>query len=199
LASVEQYDDLEIRYPLPFREQFEKHSETAEIPHSWSFGVARSESLFMTDIRSIAGAIGIMQLMPETGRRTASEMNVPYGGLTTLTDPGRNIQLGTFYLGKMLRRFGGNPILATAAYNAGPLRVDQWLPANDRLDARIWIENIPFNETRGYVRRVLVTEAIFHWRLTGETLRMSDKFVAIAPSPLPAQLAAAKRKRPGAP
>jgi len=197
LASVEHYDDLEIRYPLPFREQFEKHSRSADIPHSWAYGVARSESLFMSDIRSIAGAIGVMQLMPETGRRTASELQVPYGGLTTLTNPGSNIQLGTFYLGKMLRRFGDNPILATAAYNAGPLRVEKWLPEADRLDARIWIENIPFNETRSYVRRVLVTDTIFHWRLTGETRRLSDRFAAIDPSSLPRQLADAEKKRIG--
>ena len=197
LASVGHYDDLEIRYPLPFREQFQKHSETAEIPYSWAYGVARSESLFMPDIRSIAGAIGVMQLMPETGRRIASEMKLPYGGLATLTDPGSNIQLGTFYLGKMLRRFSDNPVLATAAYNAGPLRVEKWLPEVDRLDARIWIENIPFNETRDYVRRVLVTDAIFQWRLTGETRRLSDKFAAIDPSPLPRQLADAERKRIG--
>jgi soluble lytic murein transglycosylase len=195
LASVEDYDDLEVRYPLPFREQFEKHSETAEIPYSWAYGVARSESLFMTDIRSIAGAVGVMQLMPETGRRTASEMKLPYGGVTTLTDPDRNIQLGTFYLGKMLRRFGHNPILATAAYNAGPLRVEKWLPEADRLDARIWIESIPFNETRGYVRRVLFTDAIFHWRLTGETRRLSESLAAIDPSPPPRQLANAERER----
>jgi soluble lytic murein transglycosylase len=195
LASIEDYDDLEVRYPLPFREQFEEHSETAQIPYSWAYGVARSESLFMTDIRSIAGAVGLMQLMPETGRRTASEMKLPYGGVTTLTDPDSNIQLGTFYLGKMLRRFGDNPILATAAYNAGPVRVEKWLPEADRLDARIWIESIPFNETRGYVRRVLFTDTIFHWRLTGETRRLSESLAAIDPSPLPRQLANAERKR----
>jgi soluble lytic murein transglycosylase len=197
LASIEDYDDLEVRYPLPFREQFEKHSETAQIPYSWAYGVARSESLFMTDIRSIAGAVGVMQLMPETGRRTASEMKLPYGGVTTLTDPDSNIQLGTFYLGKMLRRFGDNAILATAAYNAGPLRVEKWLPEADRLDARIWIESIPFNETRGYVRRVLFTDSIFHWRLTGETRRLSESLAAIDPSPLPRQLANTEKRRIG--
>jgi soluble lytic murein transglycosylase len=151
----------------------------------------------MADIRSIAGAVGVMQLMPETGRRAASEMKLPYGGLTTLTDPDSNIRLGTFYLGKMLRRFSDNPILATAAYNAGPVRVEKWLPEIHSLDARIWIENIPFNETRGYVRRVLATDTIFHWRLTGETRRLSDKFAAIDPSPLPRRLAAAERKKIG--
>ena len=188
-ASVSLYDDLELRYPLPYREQFERHSRTAAIPDSWAYGVARSESLFMTDIRSIAGAIGVMQLMPATGRSTAAEIKLPYKGLDTLTDPDSNIRLGTFYLGKMLQRFGDNPVLATAAYNAGPTRVEQWLPSGDQLDARIWIENIPFNETRGYVRRVLATDAIFHWRLTGKTRRLSQQLAAIEPPVQPQQLA----------
>jgi soluble lytic murein transglycosylase len=194
-ASAAWYDDLEIRYPLPYREQFEAYSASARIPYSWAYGVARSESLFMSDIRSIAGAVGVMQLMPETGRRTAAEINLPYAGLDTLTDPDSNIRLGTVYLGKLLQRFSDNRVLATAAYNAGPLRVEKWLPATDRLDARIWIENIPYNETRAYVRRVLVTDAIFHWRLTGQTRRLSAELTAIDPAGLPQQLADAERKK----
>lgn len=196
-AAVSLYDDLELRYPLPYREQFEKHSRTAAIPYSWAYGVARSESLFMTDIRSIAGAVGVMQLMPATGRRTAQEIELPYNGIDTLTDPDSNIRLGTFYLGKMLERFGHNPVLATAAYNAGPARVEQWLPAAGQLDARIWIENIPFNETRGYVRRVLTTAAIVHWRLTGETRRISQQLAAIDAASRPQQLADAEPRTMG--
>jgi soluble lytic murein transglycosylase len=79
----------------------------------------------------------------------------------------------------MYQRFDENPALATAAYNAGPLRVDRWLPALGALDARIWIENIPYDETRTYVRRVLTSDAIFHWRLTGEMQRFSSKLVDI--------------------
>lgn len=188
-ASLGLFDDLELRYPLPYREQFEKYSQTAAIPGSWAYGVARSESLFMADIRSVAGAVGVMQLMPSTGRRTAAEIKLPYKGLDTLTDPDSNIRLGTFYLGKMLQRFGDNPVLATAAYNAGPARVEQWLPHEGQLDARIWIENIPFNETRSYVRRVLATDAIFHWRLTGKTRRLSGQLAAVTSASQAQQLA----------
>jgi len=173
LAAAGQYDDLRLRYPLPWRQDFEQHAKTAGIAGSWAYSVARSESLFMRDIRSSAGAIGIMQLMPETGRRTAKEIKLPYSGLPTLTDSASNIRLGTWYLSKMYSRFAENKVLATAAYNAGPLRVDDWLPTSGTLDARIWIENIPYNETRGYVRRVLTDEAIFHWRLTGSQRRIS--------------------------
>ena len=179
VASAGRYDDLEIRYPLPWRQDFQRYAKSAGIADSWAYGVARSESLFMRDIRSSAGAIGIMQLMPETGQRTAEEIQLPYAGLATLTDTTSNIRLGTWYLSKMYARFDGNRVLATAAYNAGPLRVDDWLPESGSLDARIWIENIPFNETRSYVRRVLADEAIFYWRLTGNSRRISAEMPAI--------------------
>ena len=183
VAAAGEFDDLNIRYPLPWREDFENHAKTAGIPDSWAYGVARSESLFMRDVRSSAGAIGLMQLMPATGKSTAREISLPYAGLTTLTDSASNIRLGTWYLGKMYARFSNNRVLATAAYNAGPHRVEDWLPATGTLDARIWIENIPFNETRGYVRRVLTDEAIFHWRLTGELRRISSELPHIAAEP----------------
>ena len=183
-------DDLEMRYPLPHRQSFERFSSEAHIRESWAYSVARSESLFMRDIRSSAGAIGIMQLLPETGRRTAREINYPYHGRSTLTDPTSNIRLGTFYLGKMYQRFGERAVPATAAYNAGPLRVEQWLPDFGTVDARIWIENIPYDETRSYVRRVLMSDAIFHWRLTGEMRRLSSLLVEISASSRPAQIAA---------
>ena len=173
-ASIGEYDNLSLRYPLPFEDDFRQHSSTAHISTPWAYGIARSESLFMRDIRSSAGAIGLMQLMPATGRIVAKEINLPYFGLDTLTDPQSNIRLGTMYLGEMDRRYGGNRVLATAAYNAGPHRVDRWMPEQGSIDARIWIENIPFNETRDYVRRVLVAETIFYWRMTGRMRRLSD-------------------------
>ena len=180
-ASVGDYDDLSLRYPLPWPDTFREHSEDASIAPTWAYGVARSESLFMRDVRSSAGAIGLMQLMPATGKQVAREISLPYSGIATLTDPDKNIRLGTTYLGKMAERYGGNRILATAAYNAGPHRVDRWLPQAGHVDARIWIENIPFNETRGYVKRVLAAEAIFHWRMTGAVRRLSDEMLVVSP------------------
>lgn len=178
-AGLGEYDDLLLRYPLPYRETFEEYSVSANIPSTWALGIARSESLFMRDIRSSAGAIGLMQLMPATGAEVAASLQLPYSGLNTLTDPTANIRLGTAYLGSMAERFDGNRIMATAAYNAGPHRVENWRPDNGAVEARVWIENIPFNETRKYVRRVLEAESIFYWRLTGETRRISDELVAV--------------------
>ena len=178
-ASVGEYDDLSLRYPLPYDSTFRRYAEDARISLTWAYGVARSESLFMRDVRSSAGAIGLMQLMPTTGRKLAKVIQLPYAGLDTLTDADSNIRLGTTYLAQMAERYGGNQVLATAAYNAGPHRVDAWLPEKGSIDARIWIENIPFNETRGYVRRVLAADTIFHWRMTGETRRLSDELLLV--------------------
>lgn len=180
VASAGEFDDLRIRYPLPWRKVFQKHARSAGVSDSWAYGIARSESLFMRDIRSSAGAIGIMQLLPETGRRAASEIRLPWSGLVTLTDSSSNIRLGTHYLSEMYTRFDNNRVLATAAYNAGPLRIEKWLPESGNLDARIWIENIPFNETRRYVRRVLADDAIFYWRMTGRQMRLSSHLPTIA-------------------
>ena len=179
-ASVGDYDDLSLRYPMPYDETFQEYAADASISPTWAYGIARSESLFMRDARSSAGAIGLMQLMPATGKKVAREIKLPYSGVNTLTNPQSNIRLGTTYLGQMADRYGGNRVLATAAYNAGPHRVDAWLPQVGDLDARVWIENIPFNETRGYVRRVLAAETIFHWRMTGEVRRLSDEMLVIS-------------------
>jgi soluble lytic murein transglycosylase len=89
----------------------------------------------------------------------------------------------------MSERYGGNAVLATAAYNAGPHRVDRWLPDSGSIDARVWIENIPFNETRKYVKRVLSAQAIFHWRITGELRRLSDELLLVRAAPDAHQLA----------
>ena len=190
---LSEYDDLELRYPLAFREAFIEYAGDAGIPPTWAFGIARSESLFMRDARSGAGAIGLMQLLPSTGREMAGNLRVPYSGMNTLVDAAVNIRLGTAYLARMAERYDGNRILATAAYNAGPQRVDQWLPAAGALDARTWIELIPYNETRRYVRRVLEAETIFHWRLYGETRRLRDQLAAVGPSGPSPRLASASR------
>jgi soluble lytic murein transglycosylase len=184
-AQAGQMDSLDLRYPLPHLDAFRESAAAAGIRESWAYGVARSESIFMRDVRSSAGAIGLMQLMPATGRSTAREIRLPYSGLNTLTDPASNIRLGATYLGKMHDRFNQHPAVATAAYNAGPNRVSQWLPDSAAIDARIWVETIPYNETRNYVRSVLTSDVIFAWRLTGKVPRLSDQLPEIRPPQLP--------------
>ena len=121
----------------------------------------------MPDARSPAGALGIMQLMPSTAKKVAEEMGVSYGGSSNLLEPTLNIALGTDYLGQMLRRFDNNRVLASAAYNAGPTRVEAWVKAwlAPTLPVDVWVEAIPFTETRNYVQNVLMFSSIYSHRM----------------------------------
>ncbi len=176
-------NDLDLRFPLPWRPVFEDRSRKAGIPSPWAYGIARSESLFMPDVVSRAGAVGLMQLMPATGRQTARSAGIPYRGRVTLTDPETNVTLGTTYLSRMLNRFSDHRVLATAAYNAGPHRVERWLPETAPLEADVWVETVPYSETRSYVRRVLASEAVFNWRMSGQTLRLAEIMQPVPPRP----------------
>lgn len=158
------WDDLAVRFPLAYQDSFVSNARTWDIPLHWSFAIARQESAFMPDARSRSGAMGIMQLMPATARLTAGWHDVTLGSTSELTDPILNIRLGSAYLGRMLRQFNNNRILASAAYNAGPGRVETWLDPTLPFD--VWIETIPFSETRGYVQNVLIFSAIYARRLS---------------------------------
>ncbi|NGX16106.1 transglycosylase SLT domain-containing protein [Wenzhouxiangella sp. XN24] len=174
-------NDLDLRFPLPWRPLIEAQSARAGISSAWVYGVTRSESLFMPDASSGAGAIGLMQLLPATGRQTAPQAGVSFRGYQTLLDPETNVALGTTYLAEMLARFGNHRVLATAAYNAGPNRVDRWLPDDASLPADAWVDSMPYRETRGYVQRVLASEAVFQWRMSGQTVRITEAMQPVPP------------------
>ena len=153
------WDYLDHRFPVAFQDNFMQHARRANIPVQWSLAIARQESAFMPDAKSSAGALGVMQLMPATAKGVANRIGVSYKDTRALTETDLNIRLGTHYLGQMLRRFENNRILASAAYNAGPGRVDKWLDPSIPFD--VWIEAIPFSETRGYVQNVLMFSSIY--------------------------------------
>lgn len=157
------WNHLDFRFPIAYQDTFIKHARRANIPVQWSLAIARQESAFMPDARSSSGALGVMQLMPSTAELVARKLGVSYKNNTSLTDPDFNIQLATNYLSQMLRRFDNNRILASAAYNAGPGRVNQWLDPDMPFD--VWIEIIPFSETRGYVQNVLMFSSIYSRRM----------------------------------
>lgn len=159
------WDDLQLRFPLAYREQMDSAAEATSINPHLLFAIARQESAFMADARSPAGALGLMQLMPTTAQYTARRAGIPYRKHDLLS-PDTNIALGSRYLHQLLNEFNGNRILAAAAYNAGPTRVRQWLGATERkLPYDVWIETIPFRETRGYVQNVLAYSVIYGYRL----------------------------------
>jgi soluble lytic murein transglycosylase len=134
----------------------------------------------MDDARSHAGARGLMQLMPATARTVARKA---YGRKPPrpweLYDAGLNISLGTAYLRMVLNQLGDHTVLATAAYNAGPRRVRSWLPEH-ALDADVWIELVPFSETRGYLTRVLAYQVIYENRLGRTPSRLSERLRPIS-------------------
>lgn len=157
LANVGYLDDVALRFPKAFDEEINRYANNEKIAPAWAFAIARRESSFMTDAHSPAGARGLMQLMPNTAKSLKKgKVNRNY-----LLNAGNNIQLGTRYLKKLLDRNSGNQVLATASYNAGPHRVKSWLKDLKSIPADIWIETIPFKETRNYVKSVLAYQEIY--------------------------------------
>lgn len=173
-------EDLEVRFPLPWRDDVERFARQTAIDSGWMFGVMRRESAFMPDIGSSAGAQGLMQLMPETAKYVAKKFDLPAPGSSDLHDPASNMRLGSAYLRFVLDKFDENQVLATAAYNAGPGRVKQWLPKAETLPADIWVDTVPFTETREYCRAVLHYATVFEWRLYGEARPLSARMPNIS-------------------
>jgi len=165
VAKSDFHDDLELRFPVLYRDLIEENAQRHGIDTSWVYGIVRQESAFVPDARSPVGALGLMQLMPATGRLTARKLRVPARSTHALLDIENNLRLGTGYLREMLDRYAGNQVLATASYNAGPNRVVEWLEGEDAMDAEVWIETIPYNETRNYVKNVLAYTAVYEHRL----------------------------------
>ncbi len=173
------WSDLTLRFPLPHRKSIFANADRYDLDPALIYGVIRQESAFMEDARSPVGALGLMQLMPQTGKQTAQSLNLRYRGNEALLRSDQNIRLGSAYLNKLLKRFNGSPVLASAAYNAGPHRVSRWLPTNTSMDASLWMERIPFKETRHYVRRVLAYATVFEWRLERPLTRLSKRLPVI--------------------
>jgi len=165
LGKVKAYDDLERRFPLPFNQTIKTYAKKRALSTSMIYTLMRSESAFIHDIRSSAGAMGLMQLMPVTARQTANKIKYKYKNSKDLYDPETNIALGTAYLKEMLEKYDGNLIMAAAAYNAGPRRVERWRPETGCMPGEFWVEKIPFRETRRYVRRALFYSVLYQWRM----------------------------------
>ncbi len=164
LASQGYLDDVELRFPMAYKDDIASYADKHSIDPSWAFAIARRESSFMRDAHSSAGARGLMQIMPAT----AKQLEKKAVSNRYLVNAKNNIKLGTKYLKRLLDRYEGNLVLATASYNAGPYRVKQWLEKGETLPADIWIETIPFKETREYVKSVLAYKQIYQHKLNSE-------------------------------
>ncbi|MEZ5565680.1 MAG: lytic transglycosylase domain-containing protein [Gammaproteobacteria bacterium] len=182
-----------MRFPIVERKTVERESAANGLDPVWTLALIRAESAWQTDARSPANAWGLMQLLPTTGKRMARELGVDWRGTSTLLDPATNIRLGTRYLAQQAERFDGSPWLATAAYNAGPTPVTRWLSERGALPPDIFIETIPYRETREYVMRVLAFSAIYDWRLDGKARKLSSRMLWAGQQPSKRLVARAQR------
>ncbi len=163
------WDHLEERFPLAWDKEFNQYTKNKAIQKSYAMAIARQESAWNPQARSPVGATGLMQLMPATAKHTAQKQGISdYVNVSQLTNPTKNIEIGTAYLDDVYQQFGNNRILASAAYNAGPSRVTRWLGNSaGRIDAIAFVESIPFSETRGYVKNVLSYD-LFYQHFMGQ-------------------------------
>jgi soluble lytic murein transglycosylase len=165
ISQAQYWDDLDIRFPMAHRDTLVREAQVRGLHSSWVFAITRQESAFMDDARSGVGASGLMQLMPATAKETARKFSIPLASPAQVLDPDKNIQLGAAYLSQVHAQFNGNRVLASAAYNAGPGRVRQWLKGANHLAFDVWVESIPFDETRQYVQNVLSYAVIYGQKL----------------------------------
>ena len=165
ISQAQYWDDLEVRFPMAYQNSLVSEAKARGLHSSWVFAITRQESAFMADARSPVGAMGLMQLMPTTAKETARKFGIPLASPQQALNPNVNIQLGAAYLSKVHAQFGGNRVLASAAYNAGPGRVRQWLRGANHLAFDVWVETIPFDETRQYVQNVLSYSVIYGQKL----------------------------------
>lgn len=165
--------DVAQRYPMPFREELVAQAHATGVDPAYVYGLIRQESRFIMDARSGAGASGLMQLMPATARWTAKKIGLPYTH-DLIADRETNLKLGTAYLKLVLDDFDGSSPLAAAAYNAGPSRSRRWREG-PKLEPAVWAENIPFSETRNYVKKVLSNGAIYAALISGQPPSLRER------------------------
>ena len=161
-AQQSLYNDYPLLYPRPYDKEVRAAARLTDLPEELIYAVIRQESLYRADAGSSAGALGLMQLLPTTARRAARRWGLKEPARADLLLPSVNVPVGAAELKSLVDRFDGQTLLATAAYNAGPGAVQRWLPAT-AMDNDIWVENIPFNETRTYVQRVAWHTLVFEW------------------------------------
>lgn len=159
------HDDLRLRFPLAHKKLVDKYAKQYKIEKPFIYAIIRQESTFRTHAKSSANAMGLMQVIPSTARRVSQKNNIKLGHLKQMYQPRVNMQVGTAYLRHLSKRFDNHPVLMAAAYNAGPGQVNRWLRKHEPKSADIWIETLPWGETRNYLKNVLSFYAVYQYRL----------------------------------
>ena len=173
--------DYSMRYLSPFREHVEPKARALQLDQGWVYGLMRQESRFITNAKSVVGAKGLMQLMPKTASWVAKKIGMHdyHPGRTNDTDV--NVTLGTNYLKLVLDELDSHPVLASAAYNAGPGRARKWRDAVRPIEGAIYAETIPFNETRDYVKKVMSNAVYYSALFDGQPQSLKSRLGTIAP------------------
>ena len=170
--------DFTLRYPTHYRDLLSKQAQIRKLDESWVFGLVRQESRFLAEAKSPMGAAGLMQLLPSTARWVAKKIGMKGFKLSRVKRPEVNAALGAFYLRHVLDGFHGNPVLASAAYNAGPGRARRWCDTRP-IEGAIYIETIPFPETRQYVKKVMANTVYYAAVLGGESRSLKSRLGTI--------------------
>jgi soluble lytic murein transglycosylase len=179
--------NYELRYLAPYRDIVREEAKQVGLDEAWVFGLMRQESRFVSSARSGVGAGGLMQLMPATARWVAGKVGLRYQpGM--VNDAGVNVRLGTYYLRHVLDNLSSQPVLATAGYNAGPNRAREWQHAQKPLEAALYIESIPFLETRDYVKKVM-TNAVHYAMTFGQPRQSLEARLGVIPPRNPQPIA----------
>ncbi len=183
--KTRQVMDFEQRFPMPFKDSVIARTRDINLDPAYVYGLIRQESRFVMDARSGVGASGLMQVMPATAKWTARKIGLSNFTPNQITDRDTNIAIGTGYLKLVLDSFEGSMPLAAAAYNAGPSRSRRWRAPNDGtgpvLEGAIWAENVPFNETRDYVKKVLSNTTNYAAIITGQPQSLKARLGQVGP------------------
>ncbi len=169
----------EWRFPVEYGNLVFTQAANRNLDPAWVMGLMRSESAMAPDAISPAGARGLMQVMPDTAKLLARQHSFKYSGRQQLMQPEVNIKFGTAYLRDLLNRFGDNSVLVSGAYNAGPHVVDRWMGERVTNDPTIWVETLPYYETRDYIPRVLAFSTLYDWRLKQPVSRLSSRMPSL--------------------
>jgi soluble lytic murein transglycosylase len=181
LAQADNWDDVALRYPRPYSAVIADASKLTQVSPDWILAIIRQESLFRKDAISRADARGLMQMQPATANAVAKRWHLPRPSRDSLFDPTIAVPLGAAYVRELLDRYGNQLDLSLAAYNAGPLSVARWLPAHP-VDADVWIENVPYAETRAYVQHILEHIVAFAVVRDAEPPRLSALLPPVLPT-----------------
>jgi len=165
----------EWRFPLAWETEIKREASANQLDPAWVYGIIRAESAMVENARSSANALGLMQVTPATGKRVAKKHGIPWAGSSGLQTAAGNLPIGTALLGDLLQEYRHNPVLVSGAYNAGPSPVKRWLDQRPAGEAAIWIETLPYFETRDYIPRVLAFTTIYDWRMGGQVKRISTR------------------------